>query len=58
MSKKTFEIVTGIATALLTCFVAVVNTIQPDWANIAIPCATAGTGLVAEVCALFIKTDK
>lgn len=58
MSKKTFEIITGIATAALTAFVAIVNTIGPDWANIAIPCATAGTGLVAEVCGLFIKTDK
>lgn len=58
MSKKCAEIVTGIATALLTAFVAIVTTIGPDWQNIAIPCATAGTGLVAEICELLIKTDK
>lgn len=56
MSKRTAEIITGVATALLTAFVAIVTTIGPDWQNIAIPCATAGTGLIAEVCELLMKT--
>lgn len=55
MSKKTAEIITGVAAALLTAFVAIVNTIGPDWSTIAIPCATAGTGLVAEICEILIK---
>ena len=58
MSKRTAEIIIGVSTALLTAFVAIVTTIGPDWQNIAIPCATAGTGLVAEVCELLTKTDK
>lgn len=57
MNKRTAEIITGVAAALLTAFVAIVNTIGPDWGSIAIPCATAGTGLVAEVCELLIKTN-
>lgn len=55
MKKRTAEIVTGVAAALLTAFVAIVQTIGPDWSSIAIPCATAGTGLVAEICEILIK---
>lgn len=58
MSKKTFNLVTGIIGALQTVGVAVVTYINPEYAaaiNSAI--VIAGTAAI-EICNLFVKEEK
>ena len=57
MSKKVFNLVTGIVGALQTIGVAVVTYTNPEYAtaiNSAI--VIAGTAVI-EICNLFVKTD-
>ena len=58
MSKKVFNLVTGIVGALQTIGVAVVTYTNPEYATaINSSIVIAGTAII-EICNLFVKEDK
>ena len=58
MSKKVFNLVTGIVGALQTIGVAVVTYTSPEYATaINSSIVIAGTAII-EICNLFVKEDK
>lgn len=57
MSKKTFQLISGVVTGLSTIASAVVTFMQPAFAPAIVGAIGIAAGAVIEACTLFVKAE-
>lgn len=58
MSKKTFQLVTGVVTGLATIASAVLTFVQPPYAPAWVGVTGIVSGAIIEACTLFVKPEE